>query len=371
MTFEEFMEEPVNSAYALLASDLKRLKETLSVKTLEELINIGNEPYNMPFQSVVNKEKIVFVKDKHDYESFSIYSWPNPNTIDGLPYIKRDGYQNPEHLMNDKKALRAVAYIVYVLGILYYFTKDKKYYQKLKDHLNVFFINPETKMNPHLNHGQALPGVNDGQSGGIIDFAVSFGYTLSILTALKNEQLLENNLVASLSKWLDEFLKWLLEDDFGKDMAIKKNNHSLVYDYVVLIISLFLKRDKNVDEVKNRYFSRIASQIKEDGLMPEELKRNKSRSYFFMNLKLFIEIGRLLEIDIKNISALSNAFRYYLNHDSEEKWEYPQVKKFIEVQDNYMYYINKTNFGYGMRELKKSNGIHYLLFKDYWGKAWS
>ena len=33
--------------------------------------------------------------DIHDYMSLSIYSWPDPEKKDGLPYIIKDGETNP------------------------------------------------------------------------------------------------------------------------------------------------------------------------------------------------------------------------------------------------------------------------------------
>src|SRR5258705_13448090 len=34
--------------------------------------------------------------DKHDYMSIAPYWWPNPNTANGRPYVRRDGAGNPE-----------------------------------------------------------------------------------------------------------------------------------------------------------------------------------------------------------------------------------------------------------------------------------
>ena len=34
--------------------------------------------------------------DKHDYMSIAPYWWPNPNTANSLPYVRRDGEVNPE-----------------------------------------------------------------------------------------------------------------------------------------------------------------------------------------------------------------------------------------------------------------------------------
>lgn len=44
--------------------------------------------------SVFNKEKTDC--DANDYVSLARYFWPDPNTPNGLPYIRRDGHVNPE-----------------------------------------------------------------------------------------------------------------------------------------------------------------------------------------------------------------------------------------------------------------------------------
>ncbi|MDE7263725.1 MAG: alginate lyase family protein [Anaeroplasmataceae bacterium] len=367
MTFDEFMKEPVNSLYAFSEAELREIKRKISNKNLEKIVKMAEEAMEIPYQSVTYKKKGILVKDKHDYESFSIYSWPNPDTKDGLPYIKKDGNQNPRHLEGDKLALRKMAYAVYYLGLLYYITKDKKYYLPLRNHLYCFFIHPETKMNPNLNHGQAMPGVNEGQRGGIIDFGVTFGYALAILQGLRAERLLDYELCLNLGTWLRQFQLWLLESPFGKEMNECKNNHSLVYDYLLLIISTFLDDYYMMVFIKSRYTERMKQQILENGDMPLETKRVNSRSYYFMNLKLFIEIGKILCMDLKNYPLLMTSVHYYGSHCSKEAWEYPQHTPFTEEYDNYFYYNAKKYFGLKNFELKKSKKLQYVLLADVYG----
>ena len=50
---------------------------------------------DMPFHSVMDKETVPPSGSKHDYMSLSIYTWPDPNTPDGLPYRIVDGVVNP------------------------------------------------------------------------------------------------------------------------------------------------------------------------------------------------------------------------------------------------------------------------------------
>ncbi|HET9550740.1 MAG TPA: alginate lyase family protein, partial [Candidatus Binatia bacterium] len=44
--------------------------------------------------------------DTHDYMSIAPYWWPNLNTANGLPYVRRDGEVNPERdQISDRKRL--------------------------------------------------------------------------------------------------------------------------------------------------------------------------------------------------------------------------------------------------------------------------
>src|ERR1035441_3307867 len=48
-----------------------------------------------PF-SVVSKKVAPPSGAKHDYMSQAPYFWPNPDTTNGMPYVRRDGERNPE-----------------------------------------------------------------------------------------------------------------------------------------------------------------------------------------------------------------------------------------------------------------------------------
>lgn len=364
MTFKEFMEDPVNMLYALNEKELKKIAENISSYNMQRLRDFAEEAMDMPLQSVTYKKAMKLVRDKHDYESFSIYAWPNPNTENGFPYIKRDGFPNPEHLKGDKLALRKMAFSVYYLVLLYYLTKESRYYKRMREHIFCFFINEETKMNPNLNYGQAMPGINKGQRGGIIDFMVTFGYALSLLQCLRSEKMLDEELTLGLKQWLSDFMQWLLTSPFGKEMSVCENNHALVYDYLILVLSLFLDDFYHLTWIRQRYSDRINQQILENGLMPAEMKRANSRSYFFMNLKLFIEIGKLLNLDMNRYPLLKSALQYYLRHNHVELWRYLQNKIFPEEYDNYMIYLAKSYFSINSERLRVASSLQYILFAD-------
>ena len=115
------------------------------------------------------------------------YSWPNPDTKDGLPYINRDGQVNPESKVGtDSPALGQLSSSVQTLALAGYLIGDEAYAQHAAKLLRVWFLDPATRMNPHLNYGQGVRGRNDGRATGIID-------TVSLVGVVDAAGLLESS----------------------------------------------------------------------------------------------------------------------------------------------------------------------------------
>lgn len=77
-------------------------------------------------RSVVRKEIAPPSGDRHDYMSLAPYWWPNPNTQDGLPYVRRDGKINPErNSIADRQNLENTVALVKTLALAYYFTATR------------------------------------------------------------------------------------------------------------------------------------------------------------------------------------------------------------------------------------------------------
>lgn len=124
-------------------------------------------------QSVMDKGVVPPSGDKHDYMSQGPYWWPNPDTPDGLPYVRRDGETNPEiRRIEDSGNMRRMHEAVKTLTMAYYLSRDERYAAKAAELLKVWYLNPETRMNPNLNYGQVVLGVYDnGRCIGIIDLS--------------------------------------------------------------------------------------------------------------------------------------------------------------------------------------------------------
>jgi hypothetical protein len=76
--------------------ELYKAKNKKIVMDVDNLLKTAKRALSAGPLSVTYKEMIASSGNRHDYVSLSLYKWPNPNTPDGLPYIKRDGESNPE-----------------------------------------------------------------------------------------------------------------------------------------------------------------------------------------------------------------------------------------------------------------------------------
>ena len=85
--------------------------------------------------------------------------WADPTKKDGLPYIGRDGMINPEiYTIPDQKNMDEMIYTVHTLAAAYFLTDDPKYSSKAAELLQVWFLNNDTRINPHLKYAEIVRG---------------------------------------------------------------------------------------------------------------------------------------------------------------------------------------------------------------------
>ena len=244
--------------------------------------------------TVTTKKKMPPSGNKHDYMSMGPYWWPNPNTSDGLPYIRKDGQRNPErHLFEDRDHIGKLMGHVETLSLAYFFSDDEKYAGHASELLRVWFLDPETRMNPNLNYGQCIPGITDGRAEGLIE-------TSGFIQMLDGVHLLDGSRYwtardnRELKEWFAAFLDWMLTSPIGIDEARAKNNHGTWYDAQAVAIALYTgQKDKAVQIVRTNSYDRLKSQIMNDGSQPRELSRTASWSYSNMNLRAFFNLATL------------------------------------------------------------------------------
>jgi hypothetical protein len=287
-----------------------------------------------PF-SVVTKVPVPPSGDKHDYMSQAPYFWPDSSKPNGLPYIRRDGERNPEiNKISDHRSLDQMVSAVETLALAYYYRGDDAYAAKAVQLLRAFFLDPATRMNPHLQFAQFIPGVNTGRGIGLIE---TRGLTrlVDAVGLLARSKALTRQDQQGLQEWFTKFLNWMLESKNGRDESAARNNHGTYYDLQVASFALFLgKKDLARDTLQAARQKRIAAQIEPDGRQPLELARTKAWSYSVGNLDGLMQLARLGEnvgVDLWNYKtadgrSIRRALDYLVPFTlGEQKWSYQQL----------------------------------------------
>jgi hypothetical protein len=306
--------------------------------------------------TVVDKQMTPPSGDKHDYMSMGRYWWPNPATTDGLPYIRKDGLSNPEIEKLDRLPLAQMTRGIKSLSLAYYISKDEKYAAKAVENLRKWFLDKSTRMNPHLNYGQTVPGHNNGMGRGfgIID-TYSFVEMLEGVELLKSSKKFSKKDRQGLHDWFSAYLDWMLTSPIGKEEFDAPNNHGTAFDVQVVRYALFVGKEdiarKYLDEFPVR---RLFAQIEPDGSQPLELARTTAFGYSVFNLDHIIDlcrIGKTLGYDLLQAQSADGrsfikAIEFLLPFAGKTVADFPyqQIRDWDKVQQEFailLYRVDK------------------------------
>ena len=321
---------------------------------LGNLIANADSALKKDLLSVVSKERFPPSGDKHDYMSVGPYWWPNPDTEKGLPYIRKDGEVNPErYAYPDAESFKNLAYRSRDLLYAYYFTDNQAYAKKAAEMVDTWFIADSTRMNPHLDYAQAIPGINEGRFIGIIDINMMVSL-LEVLPILEASPYWTEEQNTAFKSWFDSFLTWLLESEFGQRESIHPNNHGTWYDVTVVSIAKYLGNKALAYQLllegkETRFDHHLAA----DGSQPHEVERTKSVSYSTFNLKGLMYLALIAEdlgINLWNYKnkhgvTIEDGLLYLKRYvDDPEAWPHPQIKPFDESRLTELFVIGAKKY---------------------------
>ena len=270
-------------------SSLPQVKQKVKSLVIAADSVMDKGPYSVTFQ----KTKMAPTNDPHDYVSQAPYWWADPSKPDGRPYIRKDGKRNPEiYQLHDRSQLGEMSSVVKKLALAYYYSKNEKYALRAETLLKTWFVTPETRMNPNLNFGQYVPGVNEGRGIGIIETVglVNIPDAIALLRGSK----LDPAVVSEVKKWFVSYTDWLLNSENGKSEQSQTNNHGTNYDLQVADFSMFIGNTALAKHVINDItIPRIDVQFTPEGAQPLELARTKSWDYTNMNLDAWSKLANL------------------------------------------------------------------------------
>ncbi|HVF40530.1 MAG TPA: alginate lyase family protein [Gemmatimonadaceae bacterium] len=272
-----------------------------------KLLADANRALRAPLISVTHKKTLLPpTGDAHDYYSLSPYWWPDPSKKDGLPYIRRDGETNPESKRDlDQPRVAALGANLQTLALAWYFTRDEKYAARAAEQLRYWFLDPATRMNPHLRFAQLVRGNPRERGSGIID-------TRWFIEAVQAASLIEGSRswgVAdrdALKGWFQNYLNWLQTSPNGAHERAAKNNHGSWFAAQTATYALFIGDTATALRIVEAARVRIDSQVTARGEQPIEMERTRSMHYAGFNIEALSrlsEIGHAVGVDLWNYQA--------------------------------------------------------------------
>lgn len=229
----------------------------------------------------------------HDFYSEGDYWWPDPENPDG-PYIRRDGQTNPENFVAHRLAMIRLSRIVGMQTSAYLLSGDKKFTEATLKHLETWFINPETRMNPRLLYVQAIKGRHTGRGIGIID-AIHLIEVARSIEILEANHVISEKVLLGVKKWFGELVNWLTTHQYGIDEMNTKNNHATCWVMQVGAFARLTGNKEILELCRNRFKTvLLPDQMGDDGSFPLELTRTKPYGYSLFNLDAFMTCAEIL-----------------------------------------------------------------------------
>ena len=271
--------------------------------------------------SVSLKEKTIDFQEKHRVKLFSItdvvsqnsegtpneyfsegdYWWPNTKSLNGLPYVQKDGLSNPDNFNAHRKLLIKMSLQLAEKTLHYQKTRKQKYAKQAVKTLYHWFLNPESRMEPHLKYAQAIPGICTGRGLGIIDTLHLVEPALAIMR-LQQLNTLNGEIESALINWFAQYLNWLLTHKYGYEEKTQGNNHSSCWYLQVAAFAILTNNQSVIKMCRDDYKNFILpGQMTLDGSFPLEIKRTKPYCYSIFNLEAMTALCQLLSIPEDNL----------------------------------------------------------------------
>jgi len=273
----------------------------------------------------------------NDYVSEAPYHWPDPKNPGG-PYIRKDGEHNPDRFDANVQDLRAMCSSILSLGMGAWLLGDRACAPHASKILSVWFLDPKTRMNPNLEHGQLIRGVNTGRGAGQID-------SRPLMDAAQGLVLMElaggidSGVAAGVRLWYADYLKWMLESSHGQSERKAGNNHATWWTVQLAAHAGFTGNESATRTAWQRFRDYLVPvEIRPDGSCPREEERTRSLHYSSMNLDAFALLCRLAQLDDVDLwhfrtpkgVGVETACNYLLPYyQHPEKWKRKQIDKYV------------------------------------------
>ncbi|MFG0249974.1 MAG: alginate lyase family protein, partial [Phycisphaeraceae bacterium JB051] len=288
-----------------------------------------------PLLSVTDDDVVPPSGDRRDYTSMGPYWWPNPDTPDGLPYIRKDGQRNPESLEGDFPAMAQMTVQCSVLILAWRLTSDERFAQKAVTILRHFFFSTQTGMNPNLRYAQRIPGKCDGRGIGLID-THRMVPLVELLPLLRESNVWTTQDEENSQAWFKAYLDWFEQSELGQTERNEHNNHGTWHDTQTVAFALYTDQPDRAKAVLEQVpTKRINQHISGNGSQPHEEARTLSYTYSMFNLEALFAMaicGQRVGINLwehvgPQGQSLHAAIKYLGQYAGRfETWPHTQIK---------------------------------------------
>lgn len=287
-----------------------KIIETISNFERDRVISLANECLNKEPINIGDCPAPLSKGTINEYFSQSDYWWPNPETEDNLPWIRRDGETNPDNFDNHRILLRRMRKVVCAEAAAYKLTGEERYAEHCVKFLKAWFLDHKTRMLPTLKFSQVVLGRfdNGGRRGGIIDTLHLIEVPLAI-EAIKDSDAMSTEIYDGLKVWFNNYLDFMVNSKLGRGEYEQVNNHGVAWCVQATMYARFTKRDDVIEICRKRFKNDfLVNQLADDGTFPEEIARTKPYNY-----SLFI-------MDLMSILA------FYLSDENDDLYNYSTDK---------------------------------------------
>lgn len=240
----------------------------------------------------------------HDFYAIGNYSWYNESTG---KWERRDGETNPQAQGPDYdiKRLNTTVSRINILALAWFYSREERYASKATELLRVWFLNEDSKMNPHFEYGCAYGSIRE--CIGIIYGAQFIRMIDSVqLLTLSSSWTKEDN--ERLKGWFSEYTEWLLGSELGIEEGNMTNNHGGWYTAQVAASALYNDNMQIVRQMAEKGEKQIVAQVTgpegiiynntscPQGSLWREMYRTQSFQYSIYGLQALCAIAGCAEI---------------------------------------------------------------------------
>lgn len=283
--------------------EINQIKENLNrePELMYHLKNKADKLMQTPPLSVTFHKSPAASGNIHDYFSEGPYWWPDEKNPDG-PYVRRDGEMNPNRFNYHFDDMQTLSNAVVGLAQAGLFLENEAYFKKAVSLADTWFVSEKTKMSPHLEYGQAVRGICDGRSIGIID-------TTQLIKVVSGLNLIEESgkfrdEIQLIKNWFRDYVYWMNHSEKGLEEKHYFNNHANWWNTQAAVFSAFVNDEELLRECFRAYQNNIISnQTNENGAFSDELTRTISYFYTLFNLEacaIICELAYHKGIDLWN-----------------------------------------------------------------------